>query len=185
MRNLQNQIITCLRAQWILAIGVVLLAGGFYLFGYRPASHELKSLRQQIDSKQRTLEVSRVRAADLPAVAREVEYLQARLQRFDKKMPKQQNLDQFIRDVDRYSQDSALRNLVVQPGAVKRHELYAELPITLRFQGNFPAVHSFLRQIEDMPRLTRVRSLQVRSRDGRGGTVDVELSTSIFYLEAS
>jgi type IV pilus assembly protein PilO len=185
MRALQSQIVVCARAQWVLATAAVLLVGGFYLFGYRPATQELQGLQQQISSKERTLEVSRVRAADLPSVAREVDYLQMRLQRFDKKLPKQQDLDQFIRDVDRYSQDSALRNLVVQPGAVRRHELFAELPITLRFQGDFTAVHAFLRQIEDMPRLTRVRSLQVRSRDGRTGLVDVELSTAIFYLEAS
>jgi Tfp pilus assembly protein PilO len=66
-----------------------------------------------------------------------------------------------------------------------RSELFDEQPVSLTFEGDFVNVFSFLRQTEEMQRLTRVKELKLRSSDrtGKSGQVEVELSMNIYFSE--
>src|SRR3712207_707321 len=98
MRSLQTQLAWCVKAQWGLGIGLVVLLLAFYFAGYRPQHAKLRERNAQIRQKQQELEAATTRVANLPAVAIEVEKLRSKLERFNKKLPKQQDLGQFIRD---------------------------------------------------------------------------------------
>ena len=81
---------------------------------------------------------------------------------------------------------AALRKVTVTPSVIPtRSELFAEQPVSLKFEGDFLSVFSFLRQTEEMQRLTRVRELRLRSDDraARPGQVEVELSMNIYFSE--
>ncbi|HLL88418.1 MAG TPA: type 4a pilus biogenesis protein PilO, partial [Tepidisphaeraceae bacterium] len=180
---LREQLAGCGRTQWILGGALAAFVVGFALFGYRPAAQRLATLAMEIESKERSLAADEVNARKLPVVALEVEKLRARLERFDKKLPNQQELGPFIGDITQASQAATLRRLTVQPGVAKRGELFSELPISLNFEGDFLSVFSFLQQTEGMQRLTRIRSLAVRSKDTKLGTVDVQVSMNIYFSE--
>ncbi len=62
-------------------------------------------------------------------------------------------------------------------------ELYSEIPITMNFEGDFSSVFGFLREMEAMPRLTRVKSLNIRTKDPKLGIVDVNLAMNIYFSE--
>ena len=49
--------------------------------------------------------------------------------------------------------------------------------------GDFANVFSFIRRLEEMQRLTRVKSLSVHCKDGRLGQVDVNLAMNIYFSE--
>jgi len=181
--TLRSQAEKCMRIRLGLVCGLVALAGGFYLLGYRPADHQLKQLTAQMQAKHQELQSSRHEAEKLPAVEMDVQNLKLRLERYDKKLPRQQELGQFIRDITQLSQQSTLRKLTVQPGVPKRHQLFNELPISLNFEGDFLAVFSFLKETEEMQRLTRVRAISVKCRDTKLGHVEVQLSMNIYFTE--
>ena len=183
MRSLQTQLAWCVKAQWGLGIGLVVILAAFYFVGYRPQHAKLKERKAQIQQKQQEMDAANTRVANLPAVAIEVEKLRTKLERFNKKLPKQQDLGQFIRDITTLSQQSSLKKLTVQPGAPKRTPLYCELPVLLNFEGDFLNVFSFLRQTEDMQRLTRVNSLTVETKDAKHGQVEVQVSMNIYFSE--
>lgn len=183
MKTLQSQMAWCRRAQLSLAGAMLVLVVGFYLLLYHPTQQRLQSLDQQLESLKRDLAANQTRARNLPFVAIEVENLRHRLEKFDKRLPRSQELGQFIGEINQLSQNAALRKLTVQPAAPKRNELYSEMPISLNFEGDFINVFNFLRQTEEMQRLTRVRSLGIRCRDSKLGTVEVQLSLSIYCLE--
>lgn len=81
------------------------------------------------------------------------------------------------------SDSTELLKFRYEPSSKRPQTLCSELPISLMFEGRFLNVASFLRQVEEMPRMTRTRSLQIRSRDGASGTVDVQMSVSVFFGE--
>ena len=182
-RTLEHQHGRCTQAQWVLGAVLALTVGAFFLFGYRPAEVQQRKLRDAIETQRRDLVSRQSRAANLPAVTLEVDKLRARLDRFDKKLPRQPDLGEFIKQITQVSQQAELRKLSVQPGMPKRTALYAEMPITLKFEGDFLSAESFIRQAEDMQRLTRVKNLTIRNRDSRTGQVDVSLTMSIYFLE--
>src|SRR6478736_3460690 len=119
MTSLQNQLAWCVKAQLALAIAMIGMLLGFYFGWYRPENSQLRQRTALIESKRLELESNGTRAGNLKTVKLEVENLRVRLERFDKKLPKQPDFDRFIRDITTLSQQSSLRKLTVQPGAIK------------------------------------------------------------------
>jgi Tfp pilus assembly protein PilO len=183
MQTLQSQLAWYARIQWILGATMLTMVVAFYIAGYRPASQRLASLRQDIDIRQRELRDNQSRTQIRPIVEQKVNELRNKLQRFDKKMPRQQEFGEFYNDITFLGRQSALSKCFVEPAAVpRRNDRFVELPIDLRFEGNFLNVFAFLRQIDQMQRLTRVQSLKVTSK-GNAGQVEVQLSMNIYYAE--
>ena len=183
MRTLQSQAGWCARAQWVLGTSIVTLCAAFYLFGYRPSTARLAQLRAQIDMKARELESNQRETAVRPRLEAEVADMKRRLARFHKQLPKQVEWGQFLNDITVLRDQANLRDChIVQAGA-KPNDLFVEFPINVKFQGDFLSVFSFLRQMEQMPRLTRVRDLTVKAKEPGSGVVDVSLSMNIYYTE--
>lgn len=183
MSKLKQQILWYQKAQWTMAGAMFLLTAAFYFAGYQPATRKLADLRNQIETQRNQLNTSQARARNLPIVALEVDKLRLRLERFDKKLPRQPEIDKFIKDVTQLNQQASLKKFGWQPGLPKRSSLFGELPISMNFEGDFVNVFNFLRQTEDMQRLTRVRNIQIKARDGKLGNVEVQLTMNIYFSE--
>jgi Tfp pilus assembly protein PilO len=185
MRSLQTQAQWCNRAQWVLGLSLAGMIAVFYTFVYRPNSQSLAELRERIAVKQRDLNSNKTRVQILPDVMVAVNEMQSRLEKFDKKLPRQPDIGPFIHDITDLSDQSGVKNRwAVEPGSPSAGQGYAEWPINLKFEGDFLAACSFLRRAESMQRLTRVRSLKMRSIDsGKTGQVQVELSMNIYFSE--
>src|SRR5436189_5053466 len=173
MRSIRSQIVWCARAQWTMTFLMVSLGGLFFIFGYRPAGQRLANLRAEIGVKSQRLDTNQYRAQNLTEVAREVDRLRFKLDKFNKRLPRTAELGEFIRDLTTASSNRAIRKLVHQPGTVRRQDVFGEVPITISFEGEFSNVFSFLRHLEEMQRLARIKSLQVHGKDGKLRQVDV------------
>lgn len=186
MRALRGQLDRCAKAQGLLGLALLLAVLGWFMLGYRPMTARLGELKMQIEARQRELSGNNSRVSILPGVIDKVNELRARLEKFDKQLPRQQELERFIKDIDAMVHSAELRKVTVEPALLpQRSELYAELPVSLKFEGDFLSVFSFLRQTEEMQRLTRVKNLNVRSsqRSQNPGQVEVELSMNIYFSE--
>src|SRR4051812_48008589 len=102
MVSLKNQSRWCTRAQITLGAMLVLIGTGFYLLGYRPITHQIESMDNEIRSMQRELADNSAKSQILPDVAREVRNLRLRLDGA-KKLPKDMDVAGFINDVTRIS----------------------------------------------------------------------------------
>ena len=185
MRTLQTQAEWCNRAQWVLGLSLAAMVIGFYAFVYRQNSQRLSDLDTQIAAKRNNLENNTTRVRILPDVLLAVNEMRTRLEKFDKKLPRQPELGPFINDITELSHQAGLRaKWAVEPGVPVRSDRYAEWPIALKFEGDFVNVFSFLRRAEEMQRLTRVRGMKVHCTDaGKSGQVQVELSMNIYFSE--
>jgi len=181
--RLVRQIQVYAKVQYVLAAIIAVALGAFYIVVYRPQSADIAELNRQIAEKQQELASDRSQTNRLPAVAGELDRLNARLAGF-KELPPDPQFGPFIHDISGASQQAKLRKFTDQPGEVTRDDLYSEMPVTLTFQGDFASVFTFIRHVEDMDRLTRVRDVQIKSIDSTLGTVDVTLTVNIYYSEA-
>ena len=182
--NLKHQLKWCGRVQWALAAVLVLSLAAFNLLGIRPADARLAAIRNRVASELNQLRADQARAATLPVVEQQTLDLRRRLDQFDKELPRHRDLAQLIGDMTRISQKSSLQKLSWRPDPTpRRTDQFTELPIHFSFQGDFLGVFNFLRQVEDMQRLTRLRKLQVQSTDGVAGQVDVQLTMNVYFLE--
>src|SRR5438874_2174479 len=181
MRTIQSQIAWCVRAQWTMTLVMVSLILVFLVFGFRPTSQRRNALRSEISTKVGLLETNQARAQGLTGLAFEVERLRLKLAANNKKLPKTPGQPDFINDTAEVSSQFGIRKVMQQPGLMRRLDLYNEIPIVMSFEGDFTNVFSFIRRLEEMPRLTRVKSLNIHSKDGRLGQVDVNLTMNIYF----
>jgi Tfp pilus assembly protein PilO len=181
MRTVKSQIAWCARAHWSLSIIMGGLLVAFVVFGWRPAWQRQRQLRAEIETASRMLSQNQTRTASMTILQGEVLRLKRNVEKFDKRLPRTAELGEFIRDLT--GNAGGLRKLVTTPGQKRNVELYTEIPISLSFEGDFGTVFTFLRQVELMPRLVRLKSVNVRTRDPRQGVVDVNLALNIYYSE--
>jgi Tfp pilus assembly protein PilO len=181
--NLQKQLDWCVKAQWVLGAFIAAMVVGFIVVCYRPNRSELGRLHARIAADRHELSANESRVTTLPAVALEVDRLRVSLENFDHRLPSTPELAEFLRNINQISRQTSLQKLSVRQESPIRLDLFSEQPIVMRFQGNFREVWSFLLQIETLPRLTRVRSLQLKSVDSKLGIVDVQLALNIYFTD--
>ncbi|MGA2229349.1 MAG: type 4a pilus biogenesis protein PilO [Tepidisphaeraceae bacterium] len=178
--RLTRQILTFAKVQYALSGGMLAALVLFYFGVYRPQQAQIDSLDRQTAAKKTELDNDLSQTGKLPKVELELRNLKARLAGF-KKLPVDAQIGQFDRDVNDAVQRAGLQKLVELPGAARRDELYFEEPIVLTFQGEFTSVYSFIRALEDMDRLTRVREVTMNGINSKTGTVNVSLEVNIYY----
>lgn len=180
---LKNRLAHYEKAQWTLGALLALGLGFFFVIAYRPANGKLDELGFQIQSRQRAMNDNRVKAADLPNLAAQVQRFESQLRFYDRQLPRQPALDQFIKDLTGISQELALKDWKFSPRAPARGVAHFELPIQIDFSGDFLSSAAFVRRVEDLQRLTRVKNLTVKSKSSDGTSVDVSLVVSIYFVE--
>lgn len=183
MASLKSQVEWCSRVQWSLGVAVAIIVVCFVLLGYLPELREQRELAAEKEQKRRQRDDMESRVSTLEIVEAEVERLSTRLDRVGRKLPRKPDLGGFVTDITQLARQTSLRRMTNQPGAPKRNELFGEQPIALTFEGNFSDVFLFLRQVEEMQRLTRIRNIKIRSVDSKAGVVDVSLLMSIYFSE--
>jgi len=183
--DLKTRLIWCQRAQIAMAVALLLYAVGAFLLWIHPANTALEAAYGRLASAQAELREDQNRVKHLPLVEQQIARLRQRVERFDKKLPHQQNLAQFINDLTRISQDAALNKLSWHLDSKPKHsDQITELPIQLSFEGDFQSgVVPFLQRTEDMQRLTRVRKLDLRATDAHDGHVKAEMTMNIYFGE--
>ena len=182
MVSLKNQIRWCTRAQIALGGVLFLIGTGFYFAGYRPITKKIESLDMEIRSMQRELVDNSTKSKILPEVAREVRNLRVRLDG-SKQLPKDMDVAGFINDVTRISQSTQLRKPKYDPDNPKRLELFSVYPIRLQLQGNFSNVFAFIRETEALPRLSRIRTINIKNdaASKEPGGVIVNLGMDLYF----
>jgi Tfp pilus assembly protein PilO len=166
-------------------VAVLAGAAGFYFLGYRPRTERIADLRLSVESSRAKVESNQVKARSLRDLAREVQRLEDRVQGYGRQMPRQPELGEFLGDITRVSQQLSLRDWKYEPAPPKRGDDYFELPISMHFVGEFGNAASFLRQVEELQRLTRVRRLTIKARDRKTGQVEVDVAMNIYFSEGN
>ena len=181
MKILREQVAWCARAQWVMGVCALVLLVGFYLVGYAPASRRLTQLDREIANTRDELNSTRGKASTLQMITKDVQKLKDKLEA-SKKLPSQNDLPQFIRDVELFSRKSSLRGYSSNVLKPLRNDAYWQMPIELKFEGDFNNVFTFLEQTESQQRLTRVKKIELKSKDHDPGQVQVTLTMNIYYL---
>ena len=161
-----------------VCVGVAL----FFVWPYRMSRAEMARIERHITDVDAELVRNEEAARDLPAIEREVQRLREQISR-GRRLPDHQELPQFIRDITKLSQADRLDQFRYQPDVQRKQLLCAELPVTLTFEGKFADVATFLREAEQMSRLTRTRKLQLKAKDGKDGGVTAQLSMNIYFMD--
>ncbi|HRK31445.1 MAG TPA: type 4a pilus biogenesis protein PilO [Tepidisphaeraceae bacterium] len=178
-RDLQARTESLTKLQYWFAGVLAVLALGFYLVIQRPSTARAASLQSEHQQHVAELQAAQARAANLPTISAENAELSLRLAR-SKRLPRQSEWADLVRDITRLSNQSSLKKFSYKYGLAKRSSTFSQLPIMLEFEGEMMDVYAFVRQIEELPRMTRLRGISIIS-DQKTGQVRVEMALNTFF----
>lgn len=171
------------RDHWIVLgiFGVIMLV--FVCLVYLPQNHRIAGLNAESRQLGEEINQNSAKAACVPETIRQVENQKREFQDFDRRLPKQKELAEFLKEISSTALANHLDNQVIEPGNPTRGPLYNRLPIIMRFDSSFVGLTDFLRQIDGMQRLTRVEKIHIAPAT-EGSALHVEMTMNIYFTES-
>lgn len=164
---------------------LALLAVVFVIFGaglWWPAHAERTDLQSRIDHAQRELDRDLADAEHLPELHQRVEELREALSGAHRYVPREDELDQLLRDLTQAMQTYAVADADLTTRETRRFAEYSLVPMTLEFRSSFPAAFGVIEQIETMSRLVRIDRMEIEpAQRDELSPVHVRLELSTFF----
>jgi Tfp pilus assembly protein PilO len=145
-------------------------------------------IRRQMTADQAITEERRAQLVTLQNVGRkitciqdEIDRLQGALEFFEHRLPQEREIDVILREVWKIAEARSLVPRSVRTQAPETAARYSSQPITLSLEGPFEGFYEFLLGLERMPRLTKVRQMQLSKMPGDEGGVQADILMDIFF----
>ncbi len=155
----------------------------YFAVVYRAQSAQIEDVGARTAEIKRRIEDDAVNASRVPPMLRKIEGMKRRYNKeWDQRLPRQQELAGFLREISSGLSQAKLTNQFIQPGDPFRRPLYNCLPIILKFEGNFLAMAGFIKRVDEIIRLTRIEHLKIESNE-ETGNLSIELGLNIYFTE--
>lgn len=163
---------------------VVLIGFLYYLLLDKKYQDKINTLNGQLSDLK--IEISQVRAiaADAANMERELALLEKKLQEAVKKLPNAAEVDKLLITIDELGRENGLNFTNFRPAKEAARQLYIEVPIQLKFTGNFFHVLRFFDEITKLPRIVTISDVSLGSqgggRGGKGSLLDVNCTATTY-----
>ena len=163
----------------------LLLVVGLALVGYRfviqPAQKSLKDTQDRLQvNRMKLAEFEQTTNAALD-LARQLEQLREAIHFFEEKLPPTSEIHKVLEQVTLIAQRQGLNPKSIRTLGQKPNSGYVEQPLEIKLEGDFTAFYSFLLEIEKMPRIMKVRKLDVNKTHQLEGQITTDCIVSIFF----
>lgn len=172
-----------LKDNWAFLFGLTVLTVGFLLAVHRPQQRNLGRLRAQISLADVAIESEEATAGQVPQMRTQVEQLKSDFRDFDRRLPRQQELAGFLREISGSAKAGQFQGQVIEPGSPTSGQLYDCLPIVMRFDASFTDLASFLEGLGAMTRMSKVERLDV-TEGKTNGMLHVQAQINIYFTES-
>ncbi|OGP61372.1 MAG: hypothetical protein A2V67_02115 [Deltaproteobacteria bacterium RBG_13_61_14] len=170
-----------------LAALVVLIVFLYYIVWDKDYQSQINRLHSQLSDLK--TEISKIQAIreDITKVERELALLEKKLSEALTKLPNEAEVEKLLITIDELGRENGLTFSVFKPGKEANKQLYTEVPISLKFQGNFYHVLRFFDEVTKLPRIITISDLTMSQvRSGKTSILDVScVATTYMFREES
>jgi type IV pilus assembly protein PilO len=167
---------------FVLLVGVACIA---YKFMIKPANKHLAEQKAQLDVKLAKLDEFEDASSAAEGLNKQVEQLAEAVEFFESKLPPTSEIDKVLRDVTVISEKQGLKPKSIRTLKRKDNSGYVEQPIKMELVGNFKSFYSFLLELEKLPRIMKIRQLEVEKAKTLEGQITTDFVVSIFFQNAA
>jgi type IV pilus assembly protein PilO len=165
----------------------VLLAG-FAIVGYqfmiKPANRHLADAKQRVEAKRAKLTEFEQATNAADDLAKQIDQLHDAIAFFESKLPPTQEIHRVLEQVTVIAQRQGLKPKTIRTLEQKNNNGYIEQPLQLQVEGDFNAFYSFLLELEKLPRIIKVRKLNLDKSKNSDGEITADCVVSIFFQNA-
>ncbi|HEX5065774.1 MAG TPA: type 4a pilus biogenesis protein PilO [Myxococcota bacterium] len=142
--------------------GIVAILGAGYFFGfYQARMEELSSLNAKELELQRKLTEVRSIAANIAAFEAEIAELEVKLSAALRQLPNEQQLDALLTDISNLGKTAGIEIKSFRREDELVHDFYAEVPISVSFEGRYHDIAHFFDLVAKLPRIVNMGAINM------------------------
>jgi type IV pilus assembly protein PilO len=164
---------------FISLIGISYIA---YQYMIKPANKHLAVQKARVQAKLAKLNEFEQATTAAAGLSKQLEELQEAVEFFESKLPPKSEIDKVLHDVTVIVQKQGLRSKRVLRLSRKDNSGYIEQPLRVEMEGNFNAFYSFLLELEKLPRIMKIRELELKKQIDDEGQIAAAFTVSIFFV---
>ena len=145
-------------------------------------------LRRRVESDRAATQSRRAQLVKLERVTRrisdlhgEIRRLEEALEFFENRLPEKREIDVIVREVWLIAEVKSLASRSIRTEEPERMPRYNIQPVRLALEGQFEGFYEFLLGLERLPRITKVRQMQIQKSPMQEGAVQANLVVDIFF----
>lgn len=146
----------------LICVGTcILLLGLFGFLSYWPKFQRQTELETELQELETKLMIARRTAAQLPKLRKELDSVTVSFKAVQRALPETEEIPSLLASVSQCGRDVGLEFLLFEPKAEVSREFYAEIPVSIRVQGDYHSVGLFLDRVSRLPRIVNVFDLDM------------------------
>ena len=164
---------------FILLLGVAVVG---YQYMIRPANKHLAEAKGRLETKLAQLAKFEKAASAAEDLTKQLEQLQDAIAFFESKLPPKSQIHEVLEHVTVIAQKQGLKPKTIKTLSKKDNSGYIEQPLKMELGGDFSSFYSFLLELEQLPRIMKIRELKLVKMKKEGeGQIGADFVVSIFF----
>ena len=160
-----------------------------FFFVFKPRNELINQAKTEIQLKQARLDRLAALTERLDDLGLAIANGRESIKLIEQKLPDQKGVDEILQQVWQIAKRNQQTVKSVKSKKMLPAALYMELPLELEMEGDFDGFYQFLLELENLPRITRIHSLNlerlVRKSSGdediRPGMAKAKFTLSIYF----
>jgi len=174
---------------WYAQLGVfaalsIAATGVFWNYYAKTEQESLATRKAQLATIRADITKGRATARRLPEFRRQVDGLQAQLDRLRPVLPEEKDVADLLRRIQGMATQSNLQIRGFAPQPVTTRQMYAEWPIGLELDGTYHNLGSFLERVSKFPRIINVNGIHIKAKAAGSSdqTISAQCTATTFVL---
>ncbi|MBN2312724.1 MAG: type 4a pilus biogenesis protein PilO [Sedimentisphaerales bacterium] len=163
---------------FLLLVGVAVVG---YQYMIKPANARLAESKTRVDEKLTQLAKFQEASNAAEDLSRQLEQLREAMEFFESKLPPKSQIHEVLEQVTVIAQKQGLKPKTIRTLGKKNNSGYIEQPLKMELEGDFGSFYSFLLQLEQLPRIMKIRELELDRHKEDNGVVTADFIVSIFF----
>jgi len=152
-----------------------------YQYMIKPANEHLAESRSRVQRKLAKLAEFEEATTTAEDLSTQLKQLEQAVQFFESKLPPKSRIHEVLEQVTVIAQKNGLKPKTIRTLQRKDNSGYIEQPLKMELVGNFNSFYSFLLELEKLPRIMKIRELNLDKEGQIQGEVRADFIVSIFF----
>jgi type IV pilus assembly protein PilO len=163
---------------FILLLSVACAA---YQYMIKPANKHLAEQKARLQASLAKLTEFEKATAAAEDLSHQLEQLREAIEFFESKLPPTIEIDKVLQDITVIGEKQGVKCKTIRRLEKKDNSGYIEQPLEMKLEGDFNSFYSFLLELEKLPRIMKVRELELKKQAKNEGQISVDFIVSIFF----
>lgn len=163
---------------FVLLLGILFIG---YVYMIKPANAHLAEKRIQVQEKQKRLSEFEQATSMTESLTKQLDQLKEAVEFFESQLPPKSEIYKVLEQVTMIAQKQGLKPKSIKTLEKKDNNGYIEQPLRMSLEGGFNSFYSFLLELEKLPRIMKIRELEVKKEKDGAGQVTINFVVSIFF----